>query len=986
MFRLNRFLGTRREWAVYLVGTLAATGLYVLLPKPTPASAATYLAAHLALPVAIVVGLRANRPANSRPWLVILIGIATYIVGDLAYYGPQVLGSAEYPPVPSIADLFFLASYGILLLGLGMLVRQRLQAGDRESAMDGIVVAASLGSVYLALSLAPLYGDPASQWPVRIVQTLYPLADIGLLAAGLALAFSANRPSASLLLLIGGLVLQATADAAFALSFSAPPLLEVAVPAWLASFGLFGAAALHPSMAGLGRPDEGSPIVRPQRRVALLLIARMLPLIPLAVLLAVDGSGAGLVSLAAATTVLTLFGVRVWHLFQRAENRNRDLRRAARELRASYARVDEIVATVPGIIYRGRLVDGALEYISPNAEQFLGWTPEESVGQPNWWLDRIHPNDRAGFTAALAAARAAPDRPLVYELRAEHKKGGYRWVLATIRYLADERGVSTTFAGTAIDVSDRKRAEEDLTLAHAALEASEAELRQANAYLNDLLASIPVVLFRARGPEFTTEYVSPSVERVLGFTPEEVLATPGFWLARMPAEDRAAETARARAADAQALPTITFEHRMVARDGRERWMYTVAHNEIGADGVPRYTGTSFDITDRRAAEDELRRAKEEAEQASLVKGEFLSRISHELRTPLNAVLGFGQLLERSELGADDRESVEHIQRGGRRLLEIIDDLLDFSRIEVGHLTLSIEAMDLREVISEAADLIRPLAARSGIPLELPGAGEEPLFVLADRIRLRQVMLNLLSNAVKFNHPGGSVQVCVVRPAGGDRVRVSVADTGPGIAAERQATLFSAFDHERTDGRVTPGLGVGLALSARLMAAMGASISVTSQPGSGSTFTIELPAADQPLVTNDRLRGPDEEPKPVTVLYIEDNLANLALVERIIGHTPGIRLVAAMQGRLGLELARQQEPDLILLDYHLPDADAPGILEELRRDPALASVPVVVLSSAGETIGPRMLRLGATACLAKPIDVAALQGIVDDLLGAAARHG
>ncbi len=380
----------------------------------------------------------------------------------------------------------------------------------------------------------------------------------------------------------------------------------------------------------------------------------------------------------------------------------------------------------------------------------------------------------------------------------------------------------------------------------------------------------------------------------------------------------------------------------------------------------------------------LEQALGEAERASRARSEFLARMSHELRTPLNAILGFGQLLEMSVKEREDRESVEQVVRAGRHLLALVDEVLDLGRAETGRLALSLEPVEVGEAVAATLALVAPLAAerrsrcRAG---SLPPSGTH---VRADNQRLRQVLLNLVVNGIKHNVEGGSVGVGCERLEGG-WLRIAVTDDGPGIAPELQSRLFAPFDRLGAEGRGTEGTGLGLALSRRLVEAMGGRIGVRSQPGQGSTFWVELPETEGPAERQAALEAREGEPAVAgapraTVLYIEDNLANLRLMERVLGRRPGIRLVSAMQGRLGLDLAREHLPELILLDQHLPDLDGIEVLRRLGADPALRGTPVIVLSAdltPGE--GERMRAAGARAFLDKPLDVKHLLALVDEIL-------
>jgi signal transduction histidine kinase/ActR/RegA family two-component response regulator len=393
----------------------------------------------------------------------------------------------------------------------------------------------------------------------------------------------------------------------------------------------------------------------------------------------------------------------------------------------------------------------------------------------------------------------------------------------------------------------------------------------------------------------------------------------------------------------------------------------------------------------REALGELQSARETAEEANATKNEFLSRMSHELRTPLNAVLGFAQLLELDDLGDDQQEAVGHILKGGHHLLSLIDEVLDISRIEAGRLDLSPEAVLVANLLSDALDLVRPIATERSVHLLGEGAASCDSYVFADRQRLLQVMLNLLANAVKYNRTGGSVAVSCEQPDPG-RVRINVTDTGPGIRPEHLDALFTPFERLGAEQTTVEGTGIGLALSRRLAEAMGGILDVASVPGQGSTFWVELPLVEGPVERYERLNGgraepgrapPEGGPRHV-VLHIEDNLSNLKLLERILAQRSEIEVIAAMQGRLGLELAREHHPALILLDLHLPDMGGDRVLQQLRDDPATAAIPVIIVS-ADATAGQiqRLLTAGATAYLTKPLDVRELLRLLDEALGDAA---
>lgn len=366
----------------------------------------------------------------------------------------------------------------------------------------------------------------------------------------------------------------------------------------------------------------------------------------------------------------------------------------------------------------------------------------------------------------------------------------------------------------------------------------------------------------------------------------------------------------------------------------------------------------------------LLEAQQAAERANNAKSEFLSRMSHELRTPLNAVLGFAQLLEMDGLTKDQSENVRQISKGGSHLLDLINEILDISQIESGHLSMSPEPVLVSEVVEEAISLVGPLAADKTVNLIATTDREPACYVFADRQRLKQILINLLSNGIKYNRHGGSVSVSSFVPSPG-LLRIQVTDTGPGIAPENRDLLFVPFERLGAEQTLIEGTGVGLALSRGLAHAMGGRLEVDSAVGRGSTFWLEFPTVESPAHKLDQ----EEEPAPAPrsdkqiVLQIEDNPANVALVERVLAQRPELVVVPAMQGRTGLDIARRDHPAVILLDVNLPDMDGSEVLKELRADPRTAAIPVIVVSAdAMPRQMQHLLAAGATAYLTKPIDI------------------
>lgn len=413
------------------------------------------------------------------------------------------------------------------------------------------------------------------------------------------------------------------------------------------------------------------------------------------------------------------------------------------------------------------------------------------------------------------------------------------------------------------------------------------------------------------------------------------------------------------------------------KDGSRFWASVVITAQYDASGALRgFSKITRDISDRRVAEIALGTAREEAESASRAKSEFLSRMSHELRTPLNAILGFAQLLD-MDSHSTQRPQVGHILRAGQHLLTLINEVLDIARIEAGRLPLNVEPIALNAVLHEALTLVSPMAADAGIELlPLPPLAADA-GVVADHQRLIQVLLNLLSNAIKYNRPGGQVRIAV--EIEGTRARVRVWDTGQGIPLDQLERLFTPFERLNADPKVE-GTGLGLALSKSLLEMMDGQLTVLSTPGEGCCFTLELPLSrvQDPLAPTRTLLPVLPSPARAQtheyqgkVLCIEDNLSSLALIETLLQRRPGVQLLSSMQGQLGLDLARQHAPQLILLDVNLPDLAGLEVLQRLRGSPATAQIPVLMITADVSDLTQRTLReAGATAILTKPMNIPA----------------
>nr|WP_315597385.1 ATP-binding protein [uncultured Cupriavidus sp.] len=404
-------------------------------------------------------------------------------------------------------------------------------------------------------------------------------------------------------------------------------------------------------------------------------------------------------------------------------------------------------------------------------------------------------------------------------------------------------------------------------------------------------------------------------------------------------------------------------------DGAYRW-----HLERGSPlrdmngKIVKWLASCTDIED-------LKQAQESAERANRAKSEFLSSMSHELRNPLNAILGFAQLMasDSPPPTPSQQASLEQILKAGWHLLELVNEILDLAKIEAGHMSLSPEPVSVVDILHECHAMLEHQALRREIRMRFP-PGDTACYVRADRTRLKQILVNLLSNAIKYNRDRGSVDVQLCPT--GNRVRVSVCDTGAGLTPERLAQLFQPFNRLGHEAGPVEGTGIGLVVAKRLVELMGGAISAESTPGEGSVFWIELPAAHPPEMTGEgsALHVPvkttiEEHSSVHTLLYVEDNPANLKLVEQLIGRRSDIHLLSAVTGTAGVTLAQASLPDVIVMDIHLPDINGLEALERLREDPKTMHIPVIALSA---NAMPRDIERGIKAgffrYLTKPIKI------------------
>jgi PAS domain S-box-containing protein len=597
-------------------------------------------------------------------------------------------------------------------------------------------------------------------------------------------------------------------------------------------------------------------------------------------------------------------------------------------------------------------------------------TAAGSVGTRSLWLAHVHPDDRASLQAQLRSYDDTGVNALEY--RIVRTDGEIRHIADRSRIERDADGRVVRRLGVHLDITDIRRAERERD-----------ELARR---MQMVASSIGMGLW---------EWLPPTGQIVWS---ELMFALYGCakpqdtreWLEAVHPEDRNS-LYRSLLAALKGGESAQLEFRVQWQDGSVHWLSNRASIRRDAAGrAIQLTGVTWDITDRKLTEAALL-GKEAAERASQAKTEFLSRMSHELRTPLNAILGFAQILEidaAQPLSAMQRDRVEHIKRAGWHLLELINEILDLSRIEAGAATLSLAAVAAREVAEECLVLVRADCERRRLAVELFEAPGLPCLLWADRTRLKQVLLNLLSNAVKYNAEGGRVTVCIGSDDSGVG-RVSVRDTGPGLSPAQRERLFEPFNRLGLESAPIEGTGIGLTIAKSLAEQMGGAIAVQSEPGRGSEFSVTLPLAS---TASSATAAPTEivhstrERADVcgSVLYVEDNPANYAVVEAVLRQRPGVTLMKAADGSAARVLAAVCQPDLILVDMRLPDTDGLSLFRALRAEPATQAIPCIGLSAnalPGDIDAARAA--GFADYLTKPLTAAELLRCVDRALATTA---
>lgn len=665
-----------------------------------------------------------------------------------------------------------------------------------------------------------------------------------------------------------------------------------------------------------------------------------------------------------------------------------------RALRESEEKFRHLADSVSDVFFVNSADMRTVHYISPAYSQVFGYSVESLYADPAQWFESIIDEDRPAAGEVMGRILAG-ETNVTSEFRIRRSDGVIRWIHGRAFQVRDVSGEVIRIAGIASDVTERKEIE-------ASLRASEERFRE----MLENVELLAMTLDLQGNVTFCNDYLL----RLTGYAREEILGQELFpklaplgqvdvrrkayrtiWSAGVPHSQEF--TVRTKNGDLLEIVwniTMLRDHRgnvtgvaSIGEDITDRKRAALALQQALADTELRVEERTSDLA---LANRELKLAIEQADAANMAKSRFLSRMSHEFRTPMNAILGFGQLLELSELDEMQADNLHQILKGGRHLLGLINDVLEISRIETGSLGISLERVDLAQVLSESGSLMKATASERGITLMV----EEmtPTYVVADRQRLRQVILNLVSNGIKYNVKSGSV-VVRTKASGSGFISIEVADTGIGISPCMQEKLFQPFERLGAEGSGIEGTGLGLSLSKSLTEAMGGTLTYESCEGSGSTFRVRLslsaPEEKEALLAKvSAIRPLESGEAPLSILVIEDNLTNIELLRRLFASQPNIKFDVAMNGIAGLEQANSRRPDVILLDLHLPDMNGRQVLIAMKGDPVLKDIPVIIISAdAFSKQTDSLLSAGAFRYITKPFVLEELMLALEAALGQAA---
>jgi len=706
------------------------------------------------------------------------------------------------------------------------------------------------------------------------------------------------------------------------------------------------------------------------------------PKVPILILSSLDNDGIGLKAVMAGAQDVLVKGVMNGRALALTIRYAIERVRASADVTASEASFRRLFETSQDGIFILDAKTGQITDSNPFVEKLLGHSVDEFIGKRLWEIAPFR--ERAASHVAFLTLREK-GRISYHDIPLRTRDGH----TVTVEFVSNiyDVGDKQVIQCNIHDITARRSAEAELHRVNEELEQKvnerTHELSLANVELQEFIDAMSTLAVKV-SPDGEFLIVNRVALEASGLSREHIMKTnflEGVWWAFDPEVQ-----SRVKQSFKQALSgeSVNYNERIFAFGRAMTINFSLVPVRDASGAIGYVIAEGSDITELMKTETALHQAKGEAERANLAKSEFLSRMSHELRTPLNAILGFSQILDMEVSDTRLKESVGHILKGGRHLLGLINEVLDLARVEAGSTDLSIEPIDVLDLIHEAFSLVKPLAGDQDIRLLEIATCENRPFAMADAQRLKQVLINLLSNAIKYNRQGGEVEIGW-STASNNHICIHVRDTGLGIRQEDMGKLFTPFERLSYSHSTIQGTGLGLALSKRLVDAMGGRIFVASTPNMGSTFSVELSAAKpiqlMPINAVVEYIEPAREFEGLyTILAIEDNVSNLRLLEAILERRPEISLLSAMQGSVGLDLAVQFTPDLILLDLNLPDMTGMQILARLRNSEVTRSIPVIIVSADATTSQiERLLHAGAVDYLTKPFEIQHFLKLLDDQL-------
>ena len=646
---------------------------------------------------------------------------------------------------------------------------------------------------------------------------------------------------------------------------------------------------------------------------------------------------------------------------------------------ADKERLDEILSNSPSITYTCSTSGNfPVTYISSNIYTTFGYKQSECLNEPDWWVKNVHPDDKEHILAGLSALFEKGIHQ--HEYRFSKKNGEYRWVSDELKVLYDGNNQPLELLGSMSDISERKKNE---------------LLLQRQATMIDQIHDSVI----STDLDGNIKSWNKGAVRIFGFNDVEML---GKNISSIYPADEHEALLNEVIMPLKAKGSHETESTMLRRSG-ERF---IAHLSLSLlydeSGEPTgMIGYTMDITERKLIEQELEhyqknleaqvdirtkelsKAKEVAEHANQLKSSFLNRMSHELRTPMNAIIGFSQLLKMEQISNDGQEFVDEVILASEHLLSLINEVLDLSRIESGKLLIDLKPVSLFQTAAESVSFVKSIAEKTGITLNNEITTENDVVVYTDSVKLKEIIVNFLTNAIKYNKKMGEVTLSY-QVVNNDFVRIMVSDTGKGISIENQIDIFEPFNRLGAEYTEIEGTGVGLTIAKQLISLLGGKIGLESELNIGSTFWVECPISTKKLEKKEKVEKSNpskSNDKTYHILYIEDNPANLRLIQFVIEKYKNIEMLSATNAEDGLNLAKENKLDLILLDINLPGMDGYEALKQFQNDTKTKDIKVLAISaSAGARDIEKGLLAGFKRYLTKPINLGEFIEIIKLELG------